>query len=102
MTEDEYLLAKILLGDGADNISKVFAGIGPKKVIKLIRDKELLKKRLVESQDAIKQFMLNKKLISFDNIPKDLEKKIVEEANVKLYENEVVNSGIDLKDFMTL
>lgn len=102
VTPKEYLLSKILLGDGSDNIGKVFSGVGPKKVLKLIRDKELLKNKLQESQDSAKQFLLNKKLISFDYIPKDLEKHIVEVASKKLYENEVINSNIDLKDFMSL
>ena len=83
-------------------ISKVFSGVGPKKVLKLIKDKDLLKKKLSESQSAAKQFLTNKKLISFDFIPKELEKHIVEVASKKLYENEVINSGIDLKDFMSL
>ena len=102
VTPKEYLLSKILLGDGADNISKVFSGVGPKKVLKLIKDKDLLKKKLSESQSAAKQFLTNKKLISFDFIPKELEQHIVEVASKKLYENEVINSGIDLKDFMSL
>jgi len=102
VTPKEYLLSKILLGDGSDNIGKVFSGVGPKKVLKLIRDKGLLKSKLQESQDSAKQFLLNKKLISFDYIPKDLENHIVEVASKKLYENEVINSNIDLKDFMSL
>ena len=102
VTPKEYLLSKILLGDGADNISKVFSGVGPKKVLKLIKDKDLLKKKLSESQSAAKQFLTNKKLISFDFIPKELEQHIVEVASKKLYENEVINSGIGLKDFMSL
>lgn len=102
VTPKEYLLGKILLGDGADNITKVFAGVGPKKVLKLIKDKELLKERLKKDQAAAKRYLLNKKLISFDEIPKDLEKHIVEVANQKLYENEVINSGIDFRDFMSL
>ena len=102
VTPKEYLTSKILLGDGADNISKVFAGVGPKKALKLIRDKELLKKKLSESQAAAKQFLTNKKLISFDCIPKELEQHIVEVASRKLYENEVLNSKIDFKDFMSL
>lgn len=102
VTPKEYLISKILLGDGADNINKVFSGVGPKKVLKLIKDKELLKERLKEDQAAAKQYLLNKKLISFNEIPVELEKKIVETARQKLYENDVVNSSIDLKDFMSL
>lgn len=102
VTCSEYLLAKILLGDSADNISKVFNRVGPKKVLKLIRNKELLKEKLKEDQDAVKQFNLNKSLISFDEIPQDLTDKILETVNVKLYKNNILNQKVDFRDFMSL
>lgn len=103
VTADEYLLAKILLGDGSDNIAQVFAKVGPKKAMKLVRDKDALKQKLKESQDSAKQYKLNKKLISFSEIPKALEEKIVKEAHEKLFKNEVLNdSACDLSQFMTL
>jgi DNA polymerase-1 len=103
VTADEYLLAKILLGDGADNIAQVFAKVGPKKAMKLVRDKDALKQKLKESQDSAKQYKLNKKLISFSEIPKTLEEKIVKEAHEKLFKNEVLNDpACDLSQFMTL
>lgn len=102
ITPKEYLNCKILLGDGSDNIAKVFSGVGPKKALKLIHDTKTLKEKLSKDQNARKQFKLNKKLISFDEIPIELEKHIVEKANTLLYENEVLNSSIDFKDFMSL
>ena len=102
LTHSEYLLSKILLGDGSDNIMKVFPKIGCKRVIPLLRDKEALKAKLKESQDAIKQFNLNKKLISFDEIPEDLSKKIREEISTSLYREEELNSQIDFKTFMMM
>ena len=102
VTPSEYLLGKILLGDGSDNIKKVFEGVGDKRALKLIRNKELLKERLSENQDSAKQFLLNKKLISFDEIPKELSDKIFEELNVHLYKNNVLNDEIDFKNFMML
>ena len=103
VTADEYLLTKILIGDGADNIGKVFSGVGPKKALKLVRDKDSLKAKLKESQDAAKQYLLNKKLISFKEIPKELEDKIVKEAHEKLFKNDVLNAeSTDLASFMTL
>ena len=102
ITPKEYLKCKILLGDGSDNIAKVFSGVGPKKALKLVNDPEALKKKLLEDQNARKQFALNKKLISFDEIPKELEKHIVEKASQLLYENEVINKHVDFKDFMSL
>lgn len=81
----------------------MFEKTGEKRALKLIHDKTALKKRLLEDANAAKQFELNKKLISFDEIPKELEKKILEEVNKSLYENEVLNApSMDLRDFMTL
>ena len=102
VSHKDYLLGKIILGDGSDNIMKVFPKIGCKRVIPLLRDKEALKAKLKESQDAIKQFNLNKKLISFDEIPEDLSKKIREEISTSLYREEELNSQIDFKTFMMM
>ena len=89
----DYLLGKILLGDGSDNIPKVFAKVGEKRVIGLINDKERLKKMLKENQAAAHQFKLNKKLIAFSEIPKKLSDKIAEAVNVALYSNDAVNDA---------
>ena len=102
VTPDEYLKCKILLGDGADNITKVFKGVGPTKALKLVKDENLLKEKLLQDQDAAKQYLLNEQLISFKYIPSELENKIVEEANKILYKDSVLNEDIDLKDFMNL
>lgn len=91
VTNEEYLLGKILLGDGSDNIPKVFPKIGEKRVISLIRDKERLKKMLKENQAAAYQYELNKKLISFSEIPKMLTDKIIEVVNAALYSNDILN-----------
>ena len=102
VTPREYLLAKVLLGDGADNIHKVFPNVGDKRALKLIRDKAELKKKLMSDQSAAEQFKLNEKLISFDWIPKELSKQIVEAVNSELYKNSTLNTTIDLRDFMSL
>lgn len=99
VTPQEYLLSKILLGDSSDNIPKVFDGIGPKKVMKLVKDKNVLREMLKENQDAAHQFKLNKQLISFNEIPAELTEKIIEKVNVALYENETLN---DAKTFGNL
>ena len=91
LTPQEYLLSKIILGDTADNIPKVFSNIGPKRVINLIRDKDKLKSMLKENQAAAYQFKLNKQLIAFSEIPEELVKKITEEVNKVLYSNDVLN-----------
>ena len=102
VSHSDYLLSKILLGDGADNISKVFPRVGIKRVLALIHDKKALKEKLAESQTAADQYRLNKKLISFDEIPADLTEKIKDEVSRRLYKEEALNSDIDLKDFMML
>ena len=96
VTPQEYLLGKILLGDSSDNISKVFKNYGPKKVLNLIHNKEKLKSMLQEDQNAAHQFQLNKKLISFNEIPKDLSDKISEKINKALYENEFLNDNLKM------
>ena len=49
------------------------------------------------------KFHLNKKIISFKEIPNELSEAILEKVNVALYTNEPVNNAtIDLRDFMTL
>lgn len=86
VSADEFLLGKILMGDKSDNITQVLPKCGQKTALKLVRDKALLKKRLSESQDAIVQFKLNKKIISFKEIPQDLVDHIVEKVNVCIYD----------------
>lgn len=81
LTAHEFMMMKLLLGDGSDNIPKVFDGVGPKKALKLIRDKDALKAKLKESQHAAKQFKLNKQLICFSEIPQQLKDKILETVN---------------------
>lgn len=98
----DYLLSKILLGDSADNISKVFKGIGQKKVMKLIFDKSKLKSMLKEDQAAAYQFQLNKKLIAFSEIPKCLSDKIAEEVSKALYSNDVLNDNVEFANLQML
>lgn len=102
VSPQEYLQCKILMGDGSDNIGQVFKKVGAKRALKLVRDKEKLKKMLKESQDAAKQYFLNKKLISFDEMPKELEDKIAEAASKELYSEEAINSQVDFSDFMMM
>ena len=66
------LFCKILTGDPSDNIPSVFPKCGPKTAIKYFNDKELLKKKLQESETYRTTYELNKKIIDFNNIPEDL------------------------------
>lgn len=97
---EEYLLGKILMGDKSDNISQVFPKCGPKTALKLVKDKELLKQRLTESQDAIKQFQINKKIISFSEIPKTLSDDIIQKINVEIYDRQPMKKNSGLAEFM--
>ena len=102
VSHKDYLLGKIILGDGSDNIAKVFPKVGEKRALALLHDKAALRKRLKESQSATDQYELNKKLISFDEIPNDLAATIRDAAVKSLYKEEAMNDDVDFKDFMML
>ena len=78
-------MMKILLGDVSDNIPKVFDKVGPKKALKLIHDNAALKAKLKENQASAKQFKMNKQLICFSEIPKELNDRILEKVNEKVF-----------------
>jgi hypothetical protein len=80
----------------------VFEKVGETKALKLINDREMLKKKLSESQDAAKQYILNEKLISFDRIPLTLTNAILDVVNKELYEETAMNSATDLRSFMMM
>ena len=103
VSADDYLLGKILMGDKSDNIKQVFPKCGPKTALKWTKDKSALKTTLKESQDASSRYLLNKKIISFKEIPSELTEAILEKVNAALYTSEPINDAtIDLRDFMTL
>ena len=87
----DYLIGKILMGDRSDNIKQVFTRCGPKTALNWTKNKEALKKTLVEDNSSAQRYLLNKKLISFADIPKDLSDKIYEKLNESLYSEEVIN-----------
>ena len=93
VTPSEYLLGKILLGDGADNIAKVFKGVGPKKALNLIRNKDKLKEMLKENAESARQYKLNKQLIAFSEIPEELSDRIYEQFNKTVYSNDTLNDN---------
>ena len=68
---DVFLEWKIILGDSSDNIPSIAKRIGEKTALKLATNKELLQKKL-EEKEVRDQYDLNKKLISFENIPDDI------------------------------
>ena len=102
LSAHDFLMMKLLLGDASDNIPKVFDKVGPKKALKLIRDKDALKAKLKESQASAKQFKLNKQLICFSEMPKELKDKILEAVNEKVFSLKPAEQDVDLAEFMTL
>lgn len=85
----DFLLFKILIGDSADNIPNVKTGIGAKKALALVTDRNKLKKLLVEDSIARESFSRNKRLISMNEIPSEVEEMILES-----YNHELENRGI--------
>ena len=79
-----FLLTKILMGDSSDNIPHVKDKVGPIKSYKYACDKTALKQMLMEDQDAAKRFILNKKLIDFNQMPAELSAMIYESIEKKI------------------
>ena len=69
---DKDLFCKILTGDTSDNIPAVFPKCGPKTALKYFENRELLENKLNESIQYRKQYELNRQIIDFNYIPKDL------------------------------
>jgi len=69
---EDDLEIKIIMGDTSDNIPSVFPKCGPKTAQKCIEDPEFFKKKMNDNPEYYKQYELNKKLVSFDNIPENL------------------------------
>jgi len=72
------LKIKILMGDVSDNIPSVFPKCGLKTAQKCIEDEDFFKKKMANNQDYYNQYELNKKLVSFDEIPVELVEEFME------------------------
>ena len=86
----DFLLFKILIGDRADNIPNIKTGIGAKKALALINDREKLKKMLIEDSLARESFSRNKRLISMNEIPIEVSEMILENYNHALENRSVI------------
>lgn len=84
MTPEEVKIVKSLAGDTADNIPQVLPRMGVKTAWKLSKDREKLKKILVENKTAAMQYLLNRKLVDFDNIPQELQDSIRNAVHEKI------------------
>ena len=81
MTPDQALLMKIITGDSSDNIPGIKRGVGPVRAWKLICEnaRENLMNLFESDREALVAFQMNRKLIAFDEIPKELQDEIIEE-----------------------
>lgn len=75
-TEDKdiSLELKCILGDKSDNIKGLFKRCGEKTALKLIQDKTKFKKRCLDEEKEV-DYLLNKRLIAFTEIPKTLQEE---------------------------
>ena len=90
-----YLQEKILCGDKSDNIPSVIPRMGPGRAHKYVNRLDEL---FEEHPEAVEKYEMNKKLISFDFIPKEIENKILD--IFKSYETKEY-SGRNMFSFLT-
>lgn len=104
LTPNQVLFMKLILGDGSDGIPGIGYKIGPVKAYKFYNDKEKFKTFLKEHQDAAKQFMLNKKLISFKEMPTELSASIINDVSEKIKSEKTSIEKIDdnIRNLMSL
>ena len=76
------LFCKVVLGDKSDNISPVFKKCGPKTVVKYYEDRELFEKMLENDANARENYERNKKIIDFNEIPKELVDEFMESLKI--------------------
>lgn len=72
MTCSDFLLRKIIMGDGSDNIPSICDRCGFVKAERFVNDKDSLKRYLTENTDAAKQFALNKSIMDLAKMPDEL------------------------------
>lgn len=79
-----YLEQKIIRGDVSDNIPPIKAKVGEKTALKYAEDPAALHKLLDEHPDVKKQYELNRLLIDFNSIPKNIRDGIKNAYNDKM------------------
>ena len=80
LTPQQALMIKIISGDTSDNIKPIKPRVGEIRALKLITEnKDEFKKMLKEEPEVAQKFVLNTKLIDFNNIPMELRKSVVDE-----------------------
>ena len=76
---EKNLFYKIILGDKSDNIMPVFKKCGPKTCEKYYNNYSLLEEAFKKEENSYEKFILNRKLVSFDEIPEELINKFLQE-----------------------
>ena len=77
---EKDLFVKILTGDKSDNIKGVFKKCGPKTACKYFDNKELFQQKLENIEGAMERYLLNKKIIDFNEIPQSLINEFLEQV----------------------
>jgi 5'-3' exonuclease len=76
------LLVKIIYGDKGDNINKILVGMTKEKAIKIALMSDEERNKFLIENDVMANYELNKKLISFESIPKDLVNNFYHNYNI--------------------
>ena len=79
----DCIFCKIVAGDKSDCIPSVFKKCGIKTAEKFWNNKDNFNKKLEMDIDAKNQYILNKKIIDFNNIPKTLVSEFKEKYGLK-------------------
>jgi 5'-3' exonuclease len=75
VTPKEYLVIKVILGDTADEIPKVYSGCGPSTALNISRDPDTFKRLIEDHPERLEKYQHNLTLISFDEIPAEIRQK---------------------------
>lgn len=75
------LFCKIVMGDISDNIPSVFPKCGPKTALKYYEDQTAFQTRLQSSDEFLKQYNTNKKIVDFNEIPILLQNEFFDTKN---------------------
>lgn len=76
-TADMFLTHKAIMGDKGDEIPSIKSGIGPKRAFDCIKNNFKGLSKILEDKDAFNKFEMNKKIIDFQYIPKEISDDII-------------------------
>ena len=83
---EKNLFFKIVLGDKSDNIMPIFKKCGTKTCEKYYENKDLFNEALKKESGALEKYKLNKKLVSFSEIPEEFICGLISN-NKEIFEN---------------